>query len=57
MFEPWHGIYKNVVCVTSKTSDQPASLCLSLENSISVKLLTEHLIEVSKFKRRLHRLV
>ena len=25
MFEPWHGISKNVVCVTSKTSDQPAA--------------------------------
>ena len=23
-FEPWHGISNNVVCVTSKASDQPA---------------------------------
>ena len=22
--EPWHGIYNNVVCVTSQASDQPA---------------------------------
>ena len=42
-------ISKNVVCVTSKASDQPAqsdqSLCLSLEYSMSVKLLTEHNLE------------
>ena len=24
IFEPWHGISKNVVCATSKASDQPA---------------------------------
>ena len=24
LFEPWHGISNNVVCVTSKASDQPA---------------------------------
>ena len=36
-------------------SDQ--SLCLSLEYSMSVKLLTEHLLESLSFKRRLHRLV
>ena len=23
-FEPWHGISNNVVCATSKVSDQPA---------------------------------
>ena len=23
-YEPWHGISNNVVCVTSKASDQPA---------------------------------
>ena len=24
IFEPWHGISNNVVCATSKASDQPA---------------------------------
>ena len=47
-FEPVHEISNNVVCVTSKSSDQPAhtrsliSLCLSLEYPMSDKLLTEH---------------
>ena len=51
-FEPWREISNNVVCVTSKSSDQPAYTCslirslfLSLEYSISVKLLTEHHLE------------
>ena len=51
-YEPRHEISNNVVCGTSKgfrparayaQSDQ--SLCLSLENSMSVKLLTEHHLE------------
>ena len=25
-FEPWHGISNNVVCATSKVSDQPAHM-------------------------------
>ena len=25
--EPWHGISNNIVCVTSKASDQPAHTC------------------------------
>ena len=25
IFEPWHGISNNVVCATSKASDQPAN--------------------------------
>ena len=41
-----HEISNNVVCATSKASDQPAhldqSLCLSLEYPMRVKLLTEH---------------
>ena len=55
-FEPWHGISNNVVCATSKASDQPAhgqsdqSLCLSLEYSMSVKLLTEQHLEFLKLK-------
>ena len=46
-----------VVCVTSKASDQPAytmqsdqSLCLSLEYSMTVKLLTEHHLEFLSLK-------
>ena len=26
-FEPWHEISNNLVCVTSKSSDQPAHTC------------------------------
>ena len=68
--EPVHEISNNVVCATSKGSDQPAhtrseirafvrhlnmhsliqSLCSSLEYSMSVKLLTEHLFEVLSLK-------
>ena len=61
IIEPWHEIYNNVVCATSKASDQPAhtrSLIRAfgspLKDSMSVKLLTEHHLE---FLRRLHRLV
>ena len=45
IFEPVHEISNNVVYATSKASDQPAhtSLCSSLEYSMGVKLLTEHL--------------
>ena len=54
--EPRHDISNNVVYVTSKDSDQPAhtqsdqSLCLSLEYSMSVKLLTEHHLEFLSLK-------
>ena len=47
-FDPWHVVSNNLVCATSKCSDQPAyaqsdqSLCKLLEYSMSVKLLTEH---------------
>ena len=52
-YEQRHEISNNVVCATSKASDQPAhmrsliraSLCLSLEYCTSVKLLTEHNLE------------
>ena len=27
IFEPWHEISNNVVCATSKASDQPAHTC------------------------------
>ena len=47
-----------MVCATSKASDQPAcaytqsdqSLCLSLEYSLTVKLLTEHHLEFLSIK-------
>ena len=42
-YEPVHEISNNVVCATSKGSDQPAHT--SLEYSMSVKLLTEHHLE------------
>ena len=48
-FEPRHEISNNVVCATSKGSDQPAQadqrLCWSHEYYMSVKLLTEHHLE------------
>ena len=58
IIEPRHEISNNVVCATSKASDQPAhmrslirqSLCLSLEYSMSVKLLTEHHLEFLSLK-------
>ena len=47
-------ISNNVVCATSKGSDQPAqsdqSLGLSLEYSMTVKLLTEHHLEFPSLK-------
>ena len=55
--EPVHEISNNVVCATSKASDQPAhtqsdqSLCKSLEYSMIVKLLTEHHLEFLILKR------
>ena len=54
--EPWHEISNNLVCVTSKGSDQPGhtrsdqSLYLSLENALSVKLLTEHRLRFLSIK-------
>ena len=51
---PWHEISNNVVCATSKASDQPAqtdqSLCLPLEYSMIVDLLTKHHLEILSFK-------
>ena len=51
-YEPQHEISNNVVCATSKVSDQPAhmrksdqSFCKSLEYSMGVKLLIEHHLE------------
>ena len=52
IIEPWYEISNNLVCVTSKGSDQPLayalsnqSLCLSFKYSMSVKLITEHNLE------------
>ena len=42
-----HEISNNVVCATSKASDQPAHI---LEYSMIVKLLTEHHLEFLSFK-------
>ena len=53
-YEPVHEISNNVVCATSKTSDQPAqsaqSLCKSLEYAMVVKLLPEHHLEFLSLK-------
>ena len=53
-----HEISNNLVCMTSKASDQPAhiyaqsdqSLCYSLEYSMIVKLLTEHYLAFLSLK-------
>ena len=57
-FEPVHEISNNVVCATSKASDQPAhtrSLIRAfasrfIEYSMIVKLLTEHHLEFLSLK-------
>ena len=53
-FEQLHEISINVVCATSKASDQPAqsdqSLCKLLEYSMTGKLLTEHHLEFLSLK-------
>ena len=55
VYEPRHEISNNVVFATSKDSDQSAqsdqSLCLSLEYSLTVKLLTEQHLEFLSLKR------
>ena len=46
-----HQISNNVLCATSKASDQPdQSLYLPLEYSMTVKLLTEHHLEFQSLK-------
>ena len=55
-FEPGHEISNNVVCATSKASNQPAhtsSLIIAFAsrlNILSVKLLTEHHLEFLSLK-------
>ena len=57
-YEPVHEISNNVVCATSKASDQPAHTRSLLEHSMSVKLLTEHHLEFLSLRaERQHRLV
>ena len=44
-YESVHEISNNVVCATTKASDQPAhthSLIRALASSLSIELLTEH---------------
>ena len=55
--EPQHEISNNVVCVTSKGSDQPAhkrrlirAFASHLKYSMTVKLLTEHHLEFLSLK-------
>ena len=56
-YEPRHEISNNLVCATSKTSDQPAhsgSLIRAFTsplNIMSVKLLTEHHLEFLSLTR------
>ena len=47
VYEPGREISKNVVCATSKASDQPAHTCSLIRAfaSLKVKLLTEHHLE------------
>ena len=57
--EPVHEISNNVVCATSKASDQPAHTC-SLIRAFASHLNILWVLTtfgVSKLKRRLHRLV
>ena len=56
--EPVHEISSNVVCVTSKGSDQPAHTCSLIRGFacrlitllMTVKLLTEHHLEFLRLK-------
>ena len=63
MYEPRHEISNNVVCSTSKTSDQPAhkhSLIRACASRLTILCLLSYwrnIIRVSKLKRRLQRLV
>ena len=62
-YEPVHESSNNVVCATSKASDQPAhtrSLIRAFASHLSILWLLSYWLTqfgVSKLKRRLHRLV
>ena len=55
-YEPQHEISNNVLCASSKGSDQPAHMrslirvFAALLYYMSVKLLTEHHLEYHRFK-------
>ena len=61
--EPRHKISNNVVCATSKASDQPAHMRRLIRAFISRLIILwllsywPNIIEVSKLKRKLHMLV
>ena len=59
--EPRHEICNNLVCATTKASDQPAymlSLITSFASSMSLKLMTDRTVfGDSKLIGRLHSLV
>ena len=63
LFEPVHEISNNVVCVTSKASEQPAHTCSLIRafaSHLSILWLLSYWLKpfgVSKLKRRLQRLV
>ena len=52
--EPWHKIFHNAVCATSKASDRPSridqNICLSLGYSMNFEVLTEHHLEFLSLK-------
>ena len=63
-YEPCHEISNNVVCATSKASDQPAhtrslirDFATHLNISVIIKATDRTSFRVFKHKRRLHRLV
>ena len=47
-----HEISNNLVCATCAYAQSDQNLCLSLEYSIIVKLLTEHYLEFLRLKGR-----
>ena len=56
VYEPRHEISSNVVCATSKGSDQPAHTCSLIRafpirlNILTLRLLTEHNLEFLSLK-------
>ena len=49
IIEPWHEISNNVVCGTSKASDQPAHMIRAFASHLNM-LLTEHRLEFVSLK-------
>ena len=57
IYGPWHEIFNNLACATSKGSDQPAHMrslmrafASVIEYSLTVRLLTEHNLEFLSLK-------